>query len=115
MTVDYLDFYDRYRTMLKEAIDNDDLYRMSNIRCALKRDLLQIISRNETDIRIIYIRDVLADGFEHLRLSKQIRFDMHTLSTCAMQLLIDAETAGMQALDTGLAKSGLHEPLKKGL
>lgn len=87
---------DSYKAQLDSAISTEQWDKADRARVAVKRRLLEMMSKGGSEQQFADARDALADSYKILKLSKRINAERGAVSM-ALSLLADAETAGIAA------------------
>lgn len=85
-----------YKAQLDSAIANEQWGKADRARLAVKRRLLEMMSKGGSEQQFADARDALADSYKILKLSKRVNAEKGAVSM-ALSLLADAETAGIAA------------------
>lgn len=87
---------DSYKAQLDSAIATEQWGKADRARVAVKRRLLEMMSKGGSEQQFAAARDALADSYKILKLSKRVNAEKGAVSM-ALSLLADAETAGIAA------------------
>jgi DNA-binding transcriptional regulator YhcF (GntR family) len=85
-----------YKEQLDLAIATEQWGKADRARVAVKRRLLEMMSKGGSEQQFADARDALADSYKILKLSKRVNAEKGAVSM-ALSLLADAETAGIAA------------------